>query len=82
MPTATPAPPRPLRYVADFFANSVDVIDIATNTLVKAIPVESNPWGVASIREEPRLVTNFNSGNVYLIDKKTNEITGSIAVGS
>ena len=78
-----PAPPRPVCYVADFFANSVDVIDIATNTVVKAIPVGSNPWGVAlNPRGSLACVTNFNSGNVYLIDTKTNEITGSIAVGS
>lgn len=34
-------------YVCVHDENLVAVIDLATNTVIKTIPVENNPWGVA-----------------------------------
>ena len=72
-------------YVTNQDADTVSVIDTATNAVVgSAIPVGDNPFGIAITPDGTKAyVTNFNPGTVSVIDTATNAVVGSaIPVGS
>ena len=76
---------EPFAYVTNgsFPANSVSVIDTATNTVVATVPVGQQPVGVAVAPDgKHAYVTNENSGNVSVIDAATNTVVATVAVGS
>ena len=81
-------------YVANFYSNSISVMDGFTNNLVTTIPLDSNtfPAGVASSSENGYIyVTNFYSpsatganlsaGTVSIINGSTNTVVDTIQVG-
>jgi YVTN family beta-propeller protein len=79
-------------YVANFYSNNVSVIDTATNTVTATIDGFSNPTGVAVTPDGRKVyVTNpgessyspppYLSGNVSVIDAKTNTIITTVNVG-
>jgi len=77
---------QPFAYVANFngtLGNSISVIDTATNTVVgDPIPVGDNPIDVAVSPDGTTVyVSNFDSGNVSVIDASTNMVIATIAVG-
>lgn len=60
----------PFVYIPNTGGNTVSVIDAATNTVVKAIPVGTGPRGVAtSVRPQDTFtyVTNYGSSSVSII---------------
>jgi len=70
-------------YVANFDADSVSVIDAATNEVTATIAVGSNPFGVAVDPAAGTVyVTNRAGGTVSVIDAVTNTVTATIGVGS
>jgi YVTN family beta-propeller protein len=81
-------------YVANFYSNSISIIDGFTNNLVMTIPLDSNtfPAGVMSSSENGYIyVTNFYStsttgtnlsaGTVSVINGSTNTVVDTIQVG-
>ncbi len=75
----------PFAYITSYDANTVSVVDTATNTVMGSpIPVGSHPWGVAVSPAGTRVyVANFGSGSVSVIDTATNTVVGSpISVGN
>src|SRR5688500_8229884 len=78
---AAPALAAPFAYVPNSFSNDVSVIDAATNTVVKTVPVGSRPLGVAVAIDDTRVyVTNFGSASVSVIDTERYTVT-TISVG-
>ena len=72
-------------YVTNQNANTVSVIDTATNAVVgSAIPVGSVPIGIAITPDGTKAyVTNANANTVSVINTATNAVVGSaIPVGS
>ena len=71
-------------YVTNQNANTVSVIDTATNAVVgSAIPVGSGPVAIAITPDGTKAyVVNFNADTVSVIDTATNAVVGSaIPVG-
>ena len=71
-------------YVVNFNADTVSVIDTATNAVVgSAIPVGSEPVGIAITPDGTKAyVTNQDADTVSVIDTATNTVVGSpITVG-
>ena len=70
-------------YVANFFENTVSVIDTTTNTVIATITVGNTPEGVAydSLNKD-MYVTNTDDDTVSVIDTTTNTVIGGpIQVG-
>jgi YVTN family beta-propeller protein len=77
----------PLAYVTNSKANTVSVIDIATNKVMHMVNVGVFPWGVAITPDgKNAYVTNWGSdapstntmGNVSVIDTATNTVVNTI----
>jgi YVTN family beta-propeller protein len=80
--TVTVAQQRTLTYVTNFNANTVSVIDSATNTVIATIPVGASPRGVAISPGGTRAyVTNLGSNTVSVISTATNAVIATILVG-
>src|SRR5262245_41543483 len=74
-------------YVANEIENTVTVIDVASNTAIKTIPVGINPFAVAVSPNFTRVyVTNGYPGpggnSVSVIDTATNTVITTTLVGS
>jgi len=70
-------------FVANFFDNTVSVIDDTTNTVTATIPVGSGPIGITYDSGKAEIfVTNFFDNTVSVIDDTTNTVTATIPVGS
>ncbi len=66
-------------YIANFNANTVSVINTASNIVVKTIPVGMAPVGVAVSPDEKTVyVGNANSDNISVINTATNTVTSTI----
>ena len=81
-------------YVANFYSNSISVVDGFTNDLVMSIPLDSNTFPAGVIADSDNgdvYVTNFYSpsttgtnlstGTVSVINGSTNEVANTIQVG-
>ena len=69
-------------YVADFSADSVNVIDIASNMIITSIAVGDAPFGVAVTPDGSHVyVANVTLDTVSVIDTSTNMVIDTIAVG-
>ncbi|MDD4248563.1 MAG: PKD domain-containing protein, partial [Methanosarcina sp.] len=69
-------------YITNAVSSSVSVIDIATNTVVATVPIESYPEGVAvSPTRKNVYITSPGSDTVSVIDTITNNVTATINVG-
>ncbi|GAB2814309.1 hypothetical protein GCM10027176_18620 [Actinoallomurus bryophytorum] len=74
---------RTLAYVTNFNANTVSVIDTATNTVIDTITVGGAPVDVAfNPRGTRAYVTNSASNTVSVINTATNTVIDTIGVGS
>ena len=76
---------QPRAYVTNRCNNTVAVIDIDTNSVVRTIPVGPFPVGigVAITSDGPRVyVTNLQSGTVSVIDAATDTIIATIPVAA
>ncbi len=81
--SAGPALGQPYAYVANLGADSVSVIDTATQTVAATIAVGDDPDGVAvSPDGRAAYVSNFLSDNVTVIDTQGNQAVATIAVGT
>jgi len=70
-------------FVANFFDNTVSVIDDTTNNVTATIPVGSGPIGVTYDSSKGEVfVTNFFDNTVSVIDDTNNNVTATIPVGS
>ena len=70
-------------FVANFFDNTVSVIDDATNTVVATIPVGSGPIGVTYDSGKGEIfVTDFFDNTVSVIDDVSNTAVATIPVGA
>jgi YVTN family beta-propeller protein len=92
LPNSTPfgvavAPTGSVVYVTNFLADTVSVIDTATNMVVATIPVGTTPLGVAVTADNSRvyvvnLGVNSNApGTVSVIDTATNTVVNTYTVG-
>lgn len=73
----------PFAYVPNSGSNTVSVIDIATDIVVKDIAVGAAPVGVAVAPGGERIfVTNGKGSSVSVIDGKTQTVIATIPVGS
>jgi YVTN family beta-propeller protein len=80
---APPAATVTLAYATSFRANTVSVIDTATNKVVATIPVGSGPEGVAFTPDGTRVyVPNELSGTASVIDTATNTVFATVPVGT
>ncbi|MFJ1569694.1 YncE family protein [Streptomyces erythrochromogenes] len=78
---AQAVPPGTYAYVANFSADTVSVIDTATNAVVVTVPVGDAPWGVAVSPDGTRAyVTNANDDTVSVVDTATNTVVATVAV--
>jgi len=69
-------------YVTNSGADSVSVIDTATNAVIGTVTVGSEPVDVAVVPDGTRAyVVNMGDGSVSVIDTATNAVTGSVTVG-
>lgn len=63
---------------------TVSVVDVATNTVVKTIPIGRHSWG--GIAESPAgdllYFTNYYNNTLGIINTTTNRVVGVIAVGA
>jgi YVTN family beta-propeller protein len=69
-------------YVANFYSNTVSVIDGNTNNVIATIPFASNtsPIDIAFDSANGNLyVTNYSTGTVSVINGNTNRVTGIIS---
>jgi YVTN family beta-propeller protein len=70
-------------YVTNYGADTVSVINMATNAVTATIAVGSDPWEVAADPAAGTVyVTNRGSNTVSVIDEATNAVTATITVGS
>jgi gliding motility-associated-like protein len=80
--TATPAVSG-MAYITNGYANTVSVINLATNSVLKTFPVGDVPVGVAvSPATNCVYVSNSFGGSVSVINSLTNTVTATIKVGS
>jgi YVTN family beta-propeller protein len=71
-------------YVANFYSNTVSVIDGNTNNVIATIPFASNtsPIDIAFDSSNGNLyVTNYSTGTVSVINGNTNRVISTIFVG-
>ena len=69
-------------YVANYFSNTVSVVNPRDLTQVAEIPVDSRPFGVALDEAAHRLyVSNSGSDSVNAIDTQTNQVVATIPLG-
>lgn len=67
-------------YVANYYANTVSVIDTSTNSVVATVPVGSAPAQVAATPDGSYVyVTNFGSGTVSVIATATNTVVATVS---
>ena len=79
---APPAEAQTKAYVAQRSANTVAVIDTATGTLVRTVPVGTGPTRVAMTRDGIRAyVTNALSDSISVIETGSDTVIATIAVG-
>jgi len=73
----------PFAYISNAGSNTVSVIDIATNSVIAAVPVGAFPQGVAVNPTGAFVyVANRDSNNVSVIDVHTNTVVATVPVGS
>jgi len=78
----TPVTPA-FAYIADGYADSVSVIDVANNAAKAKIPVGIEPAGVAISPDGSRVyVVNEGSSSVSVINTATNKVIATVGVGS
>jgi YVTN family beta-propeller protein len=76
---ASPAEAAPLAYVANYNANTVSVIDTASNTVVGTIPVGNSPSGVAVAPDgKHAYVANYFGNSVSVIDTVANAVVATV----
>ena len=79
---ARPAEAAPFAYVTNDGADTVSVIDTATNTVVATVPVGIAPRGRRHPGWETRLChESSSSSTVSVIDTATNTVVATIPVG-
>jgi len=68
-------------YVTNRAANTVDMIDGATNGVIKTIPVGSGPEGIAVDRDHDRIyVVNVRSSSISIIDGPSSAVIGTLTL--
>jgi YVTN family beta-propeller protein/probable HAF family extracellular repeat protein len=73
----------PYAYVANINSNTVSMIDIPTSLPVTAIPVGSEPWGVAVSPDQTQVyVSNNHGNNVSVINTANGTVVATIPVQS
>ena len=67
-------------YVANFCSNTVNVIDLTTNTVIATIPVAPDTKGGIAITPDGTrtYVTNILSNAVFVIDTGTNTVIATV----
>jgi YVTN family beta-propeller protein len=69
-------------WVTSIYGNGLEVIDTATNTVIKTLGGMSGAWGLAFNPTGTRAyVAGSTSGTVYVLDTTTFKIVATIAVG-
>jgi YVTN family beta-propeller protein len=70
-------------YVSNGRAQSVSVIDTASNSIIATIGVGQRPWNMAITSDGRKVyVANGRSNNISVLDTATNTRLKDIAVGS
>jgi YVTN family beta-propeller protein len=81
-----PPPPQPATghaFVNNFGSNTVSVIDVTTDTVVKTIPVGPGPGPILfSPNFTKAYVGNFNANTVSVIDSAAMSVSRTVTVGS
>ena len=73
--TMSPAQAQPRAYVVDDCSNRINVIDMATNSIMTTIPLAFSPSGVALTPDGTRAyVPNHFDDSVSVIDTATNTL--------
>ena len=73
---------QPFAYISNQADDTVSVINTATNTVTRTIPVGNAPLGVAVSLDGTRVyVANIDDGTVSVIDGATNSIVTTVSVG-
>jgi hypothetical protein len=67
-------------YVSDLYANSVQIVDLNTNTITASIPCLAGTERMALIYNKA-FITNSNSNYCYVVNTATDIITDSIHIG-
>jgi len=71
---------KPRVYITNFWSDTVSVIDMETDTVIKTIPVGDGPFGVAISPDGRRaFITNVYSGDVSVINTILNAVIGTIS---
>lgn len=69
-------------FVSEYGLGKVSVINLETGALVKRVPVDPFPAGLALTRDGERLfVTHFFTGRVTVIDQSTSIVNGIVSTG-
>lgn len=75
-PTGTTA------YVTNQFSHNVGVVNVATNTQTRTIPVTGDPFAIAVSSDGSRIYVTTNADKVYAINPATGVVTGELATGA
>lgn len=67
-------------YVSDLYANSIQIVDLNSNTISGSIPCMNGTEEMALIYNKA-FITNSNSNYCYIVNTTTDAITDSINVG-
>jgi len=65
-------------YVADFFSNTVAVIDVLGRSLTGFVTVGNSPWNVAITPKGIAYVANFADNTISVFDTSTNLVTATL----
>jgi len=79
---ASPVQAAPGRaYVSSSRANTVSVVDTATNAIVTTIPIGHGPDGLAVTPDGSRVYVANADGTVSVIDTASNTVVATVTVG-
>jgi YVTN family beta-propeller protein len=81
--SAAVAQAAPFAYITQSSADTVSVVDTATNTVIATVPVGDFPFGVAVTPDGASVyVANEASGTVSVIDTASNTVTATVDGGA
>lgn len=76
-------PSKAIAYVTNMQSNSVSVIDLETNKVLKIIPCGSTTESIDITPDGSEVwVTNKNDNSISIIDTKTNKVIATLATGN
>ena len=68
-------------WVTNQLSHNVGVVNVATNTQVRTIPIAGDPFEVITSANGGTVYVSSNNGNVYALDAATDQVLATLALG-